>query len=152
MAIEVREPQTEEELEQYYRIRFDRLRAPVGEAPGSERDHPTEPISEHLIGLVDGRVVGALCWVVLRRGTKANPEVYVRIRQIAVSADAEGAGVASAMENVVVERAREVGAVELVATMRREIAGLADSLGWKVTGAAPTAYDAEHVNIVKRLG
>ena len=79
------------------------------------------------------------------------PELYVRGRQIAVSAETEGAGVAAAMVNYMVDRARELGAVELVATIRREIVGLADAMGWEVTGEGPTAYEAEHVTVIKRL-
>ena len=33
-------------------------------APGSERDDPAEPASNHLIARVDGRIVGAACWAV----------------------------------------------------------------------------------------
>ena len=48
-------------------------------------------------------------------------------------------------------RARELGAVEVVATIRREIAGLADAMGFEKVGAGPMAHEAEHINVVKKL-
>ncbi len=55
MDIEITEPQTDAEYEQYYRLRWERLRQPHGDAYGSERDSPLEATSEHLIAKVDGR-------------------------------------------------------------------------------------------------
>ena len=152
MGIEVREPQTEEEFEEYYRLRYERLRAPHGQSPGSERNDPNEPISKHVIAKMDGRIVGAECWVVLEKGSQSNRQLYARSRQTAVDPDYEGAGVASAMLNYVFDRARELGCNEIVANVRNEIVGFAESLGFKVTAPGTKLFETvEHVFMVKPL-
>src|SRR5579862_5145554 len=57
VEIELVKPQTDEEFEQYYRLRYERLRKELGLPEGSERDHPAEPSSEHLVAKVDSRIV-----------------------------------------------------------------------------------------------
>jgi len=79
---ELGEPKTQEEWAEYYRLRYERLRKPLGQPLGSERDDPAEPSSIHIIAKMDGRVVGAGCWVV--------GLMFVRFRQMAVDSDCGG--------------------------------------------------------------
>jgi len=61
--IELGEPKTQKEWAEHYRLRYQRLRKALGQPPGSERDDPAEPSPMHIVAKLDGRVVGAGCFV-----------------------------------------------------------------------------------------
>ena len=67
--LEFSEPTTEAEWDEYYRIRYERLRKPLGLPPESVRDDPLEPSSVHRVIKVDGRVVAAAAALVLTAGS-----------------------------------------------------------------------------------
>ena len=96
MEIELVKPQTDEEFKQYYRLRYERLRREHGLPEGSERDHPAEASSEHLVAKVDSRIVAALCWAVGMTARAGERLIYVRLRQIAVDPEFEGRGIGDA--------------------------------------------------------
>jgi GNAT superfamily N-acetyltransferase len=152
--IELGEPETEDEWSEYYRLRYERLRKPLGQPPGSERDDPAEPSSIHVMAKVDGRVVGACCWVVgVHAGSDPGARrMFVRLRQIAVHPDFEGRGVGGAITQHVEERSRALGAIEVVANARAEKVGFFRRQGWIEQGDGVTMFGTvEHVSMVKRL-
>jgi GNAT superfamily N-acetyltransferase len=152
--IELGAPETPKEWAQYYRLRYERLRKPLGQPPGSERDDPAEPGSIHIIAKVDGRVVGAGCWVVgLRPGSHpAARRMFVRFRQMAVDSDFEGRGVGGAITRHVEERSRALGAVEIVGNVRVEKVGYMRRHGWIEQGEGVTLFGTvESISMVKRL-
>lgn len=152
--IEVREPANDQEWEDYYRVRYERLRKPLGLAPGSERDHPAEPSSMHAAAIADGRVVGSVCWAIGMRQDAASGQrsVYVRLRQIAVDTAYERRGVGAALERIVERKAREVRAAELVANARLENVEFFRRQGWVEVGEGVTLYDqVESVAMAKAL-
>jgi GNAT superfamily N-acetyltransferase len=154
-SIELREPGTAQEWEEYYRLRYERLRRPLGLPPGSERDDPAEPSSMHVIATVDGRVVGAGCWVIgLRSGSDPGArQMFVRFRQMAVDSAFEGRGIGSAITRHVEERSRALGAVELVGNVRTENVGFMRKHGWIEQGVGVTLFGTvESISMVKRLG
>ena len=152
--IELAEPRTEEEWAEYYRLRYERLRKPLGQPPGSERDDPAETSSIHIIAKVDGRVRGAGCWAVgLRSGNDPGTRrMFVRFRQMAVDSDFEGRGIGSAITRDVEERSRALGAVEIVGNVRAEKVGYMRRHGWIEQGEGVTLFGTvESVAMVKRL-
>lgn len=154
MKVEIAEPRTEQELEEYYRLRYERLRAPHGQPPGSERDNPAEASSTHLIAKVDGRVVGAACWAVGmgRDELTGKRKIFVRSRQLAVDPEFEGRGVGIVLMRHVERGARNVGAEEIVGNVRLELIPYFESLGWFVSGQGETLFGSvEHVSMVKPL-
>jgi GNAT superfamily N-acetyltransferase len=153
-TIELREPRTEEEWAQYYRLRYERLRKPLGQPPGSERDDPAEPSSSHVIATVDGRVVGAGCWVVgLRSGSDPSArQMFVRFRQMAVDSAFEGRGIGSAITRHVEERSRALGAVEIVGNVRAENVRFMGKHGYIEHGEGVTLFGTvDSVSMVRRL-
>jgi GNAT superfamily N-acetyltransferase len=153
-VIEITEPRTEEEFEDYYRLRYERLRKPHGQPPGSEREDPLEAQSHHAIAKIDGRIVGAECWVLLsrREGRLRRKVPIVRSRQIAVDPNFEGRGVASALFDHVEAWAREIGARELIGNVREEIVPWITRRGWEVRGEGVTLYGTvKSLSMFKRL-
>lgn len=154
MKIELAEPCTEEEFERYYQLRYQRLRKPHGLPPGSERDDAAEASSTHVIAKMDGRVVGAVCWVagMHRDEATGTRRLFVRLRQIAVDQDLDRRGIGSALAGRVEQDARALGAKELVASVRVERVPFFESIGYAVTGPGKTLFGSvEHVSMTKPL-
>jgi GNAT superfamily N-acetyltransferase len=150
-AVELAEPQTEAEWEAYNELRYEVLRKPHGQPRGSESEHPLEPISTHVMARVDGRIVGAGCWVMLTRpdGTGGRCK-YARFRQIAVDPGYRNYGIATKITDLIEASAREQGAVEIVGTTRNELIEYYRRKGYHTTGAGPTLFGTvEHTHICK---
>jgi ribosomal protein S18 acetylase RimI-like enzyme len=152
LELELVEPKTEAEFETYYRLRYERLRKPLGLPPGAERDDPMEPATIHRVVKVNGRVVAAACWVVgMRRDGKVRGP-YVRFRQMAVDPEFEGAGIGNAIMRHVEESARAIGAFELVGNVRMENVAWFRRNGWVEVGEGVTLYEqVESLAMIKPL-
>jgi GNAT superfamily N-acetyltransferase len=152
VRIEITEPRTNEEFEQYYRVRYDRLRKDYGLPERSERDHPAEPASNHVIAKLGGRVVGAACWAVGLSQRDGERQIYVRFRQLAVEREFDERGIGIALSRHVEQRAREIGAKEIVGNARVERVPYFESLGYEVRGEGETLFGViEHVAMAKTL-
>jgi len=153
-GFEITEPKTEQEIEDYYRLRYERLREPLGLPPGTEREDAIEAASTHMIVKADGRVVAAGVWAV---GMHQDPATgqrvpFVRFRQMAVDPEYEGRGIGSAMSKHVEARARELGATQIVGNVREENVAYFERRGWVVVGPGETLFGTlEHVAMVKPL-
>jgi GNAT superfamily N-acetyltransferase len=151
VEIEITEPRTEEELEQYYRLRYERLRAEHGLPEGSERDHPAEAGSSHMVAKVDSRIVAAGCWAVGVTQRDGARVLYVRFRQLAVDPEYEGRGIGGAMTRHVEARARELGATEVVGNVRVDRVSYFEQHGWVVLGEGEPVHGIEHVSMARPL-
>jgi GNAT superfamily N-acetyltransferase len=151
VEVEFAEPRTEEELERYYRLRYERLRKEWGLPEGSERDHPAEAGSSHIVAKVDSRIIGAACYAVGMTERHGERLLYVRFRQLAVDAQFEGHGIGSALMRLVEERARGIGAKEIVGNVRVDNVAYFERHGWIVLGEGEPLYGFEHVSMAKPL-
>jgi GNAT superfamily N-acetyltransferase len=89
--MEIRCPETAQEWEAYYYLRFRELRQPWNQAPGSEKDG-LEHLAVHRAAYLDGNTVGV--------GRLDNvDESTAQIRFMAVSKDFQGKGIGSAIMN-----------------------------------------------------
>jgi GNAT superfamily N-acetyltransferase len=141
MELDIVEPKGEEEFEAYYRIRYERLRKPLGLPPGTERDDTMEPATIHRVVKIGGRVVAAACWVVGMRRERNVRRPYVRFRQMAVDPEFEGRGIGNAIMRHVEENARAIGAIELVGNVRMENVPWLSRHGWIEVGEGVKLYD-----------
>ncbi len=154
VKIELAEPRTADELEEYYRLRYMRLRSEHGLPRGSERDHPAEQASSHIVAKVDGRVVGAACWAVgINTNTPSGKrELYVRSRQLAVDPEFEHLGIGIVLTRHIEKQARAIGAKEIVGNVRLERVPYFERLGYVVTGPGETLFGTiEHKAMAKSL-
>lgn len=151
--LEFSEPTTEAEWDEYYRIRYERLRKPLGLPPESVRDDPLEPSSVHRVIKVDGRVVAAACWIVGMRQEDGRRIIYIRWRQLATEPEFEGRGIGRISMAYREKYARSIGATELVANPRVENVAWFKRHGWVVVGEGVKLYDqVESLSMIKRLG
>src|SRR5690242_15821196 len=106
MQIEVREPRTEDELEQYYNLRWRVLREPWTQARESGRDeHEQEAI--HLTAWLGDELLGA------GRVHFNSPE-QAQIRYMAVEPNHCGQGIGSQILRALEERAAKAGAKSVI--------------------------------------
>ncbi|MBA3485020.1 MAG: GNAT family N-acetyltransferase [Pirellulales bacterium] len=143
--MDVRRPQSEEEFARLYELRWQVLRAPWGEPPGSERD-ATDAYSEHaLIQAPDGEplAIGRLHF---------NSPDEAQIRYMAVAESARGQGLGRCIVDYLETIARDRGATTVVLNAREEVAGFYQSMGYEIIGAGPTLFGTvKHVRMQKRL-
>jgi predicted N-acetyltransferase YhbS len=152
MDFELTEPKTEQEFEEYYRLRYERLRQPLGLPPGAEREDPAEPASLHIVAKVDGRIVAAGCWAMGMRKQDSRRIVFVRFRQMAVDPDFEGRGIGSAIMRHVEQSARSAGAAEILGNVRVGNVALFKRHGYVEQGEGVTLYgQVESVSMVRPL-
>jgi|SRR5579875_2814386 len=152
-GFEITEPKTEEEFEQYYQLRYERLRKPLGLPRGSERDDAVESASTHMIVKMDGRVVAAGSYAVGMRVDEVTGKrgMFVRFRQVAVDPAYEGRGIGKMMTKYVEAKAREIGAFEVIGNVRQENVPYWTRMGYETTGEGQTVVGLEHVQMGLRL-
>jgi predicted GNAT family N-acyltransferase len=143
--VEVRCPQSDEEFAHLYRLRWQVLRAPWGEPPGSERD-ATDADSEHaLIQDADGEPLAA-------GRLHFNSPDEAQIRYMAVAESARGQGLGRRIVEYLETFARDRGATSVVLNAREEVSGFYNSMGYETIGAGPTMFGTvKHVRMQKRL-
>ena len=141
MELQIVEPKSEEEFETYYRLRYERLRKPLGLPPGTERDEQMEPATIHCVVKTGDRVIAATCWVVGMRTEGDVRALYVRWRQLAVDPEFEGRGIGNTLMRHVEENARAIGAAELVGNVRMEIVPWFRRHGWIEVGEGVKLFD-----------
>jgi predicted GNAT family N-acyltransferase len=143
--VDVRRPQSEEEFERLYELRWQVLRAPWGEPPGSERD-ATDADSEHaLIQDADGEPLAA-------GRLHFNSRDEAQIRYMAVAESARGQGLGRCIVEYLETLARDRGAKTVVLNAREEVAGFYQTMGYEIIGAGPTLFGTvKHVRMQKQL-
>jgi GNAT superfamily N-acetyltransferase len=150
--LEFVEPKTDEEWETYHRLRYERLRKPLGLPPESVHDDPLEPSSIHRVVKFGDRIVAAVCWIVGMRTEGARRVPYVRWRHLAVDPEFEGRGVGRIGMRHVEQCARSIGAVELVGNPRIEHVPWFRRSGWVEVGEGVKLYDqVESLSMIKPL-
>jgi GNAT superfamily N-acetyltransferase len=151
--VEISEPQTDADWQQYNDLRYEILRKPHGAPRGSESDHPLEAISTHYLAKVDSRVVGGVTWVVLTRPDGRGGRCkYARLRQIAVAPEFQKYGIATRLIEQLETNARAQGAVEVNLASRNELLDYYQRKGYEPTGPAGTLFgDVGHTQMVKPL-
>jgi N-acetylglutamate synthase-like GNAT family acetyltransferase len=143
--MEVRAPQSADEFERYFDLRWQVLRGPWGQPRGSERDE-LEDVAEHaLIVDDDGRplAVGRLHF---------NSPMEAQIRYMAVAETARGRGLGRRIVDYLEAIARQRGATTIVLNARDEVNEFYAGLGYAIVGKGPTLFGTvAHSRMLKRL-
>ena len=108
MKITVIEPQTPEEFNQYYNLRFEILRKPWGQPKSSERDNDDE-ISHHRM-IIDEITGDTIAVGRLQFNTKEEAQ----IRYMAVADNYQGQGLGSKIVTVLEDIALDKGASRII--------------------------------------
>ena len=122
--LQVRCPQTEDEWQQYYHLRWFELRRPWGEPEGSERDE-RDSDTEHCAVISGNRVIGV-------GRLQMNSHDEAQIRYMAVASEWHGRGLGRRIVEYLEVRARELGAARVILDARQNAVGFYLVLGYNV--------------------
>ncbi|MCX7929734.1 MAG: GNAT family N-acetyltransferase [Chlorobi bacterium] len=142
----IRSPETADEWEAYYTLRYRILRQPWGAPLGSERDE-REHLAVHRIALDagTGHIVG--CGRIHQRDDGS-----AQIRFMAVADDYRGRGIGSLLLESLEQWAKQQSITHIVLYARTTAVRFYLQHGYRVLERAHTLYNAiEHVLMEKRL-
>jgi len=124
--VEVIEPNTSDEFKIYYNLRYEVLRKPWGQPPGSERDEREETSIHRMI--IDNKTGNALA--VGRLQFNSTHEAQIRFMAVADDLQGKGMGsqIISALENV----AREKGLLRIILSARENALQFYKSNGYEI--------------------
>lgn len=110
MDIKIFEPNTKDELEKYYDLRWKILRSPLNQPRGTEKDEK-EATAFHAAALIEGEIVGV-------GRLHLNSEKEAQLRYMAVEEKYRGKGIGTLIIKELEKRAKEKGAEYIVLDAR----------------------------------
>ncbi len=138
-------PQTEQEWEQYYEIRWQVLRAPLQQPRGSEKDEYEQHAWHRMVKDEQGTVVG------VARLHLVNTEEG-QIRYMAVIEQHRRKGLATMMLESLEAIARQETVKRVILNARKSATNFYENLGYHVTGEAPEIFgQIPHMQMCKPL-
>ena len=120
------EPTTSEEFEKYYNLRYEVLRKPWGQPPGSERDEGEETSIHRMI--IDNKTGNALA--VGRIHFNSTHEA--QIRYMAVADDLQGKGLGSQIISALEDVARGKGIQRIILSARENARQFYKNNGYEI--------------------
>lgn len=142
--MEIRTPNTQEEWDAYYNLRYEVLRAPLGKERGSERNEG-DATGEHFAVFRDNEIIA------VARLDKVD-EQTAQVRFVAVKSDLQGSGVGKLLMQAVERRLVENGHHEMVLHARDYALKFYEKLGYTTIGASYKLFDVlQHYEMRKRF-
>lgn len=134
VELEIRSPQTAEDIERYYDLRWRILREPWSQSRGGERDdHEDEAI--HLAAWLNGSLVG------VGRVHFTGPD-EAQIRYMAVESHFQGHRIGSRILAELERRAKDAGARKIILNARDHAVHFYSRHGYTVTRESGVLFDA----------
>ena len=127
------EPSTPEQFEQYYDLRWRILRAPWRQPRGSEKDELENDSIHLMVSDNDNRVIGV-------GRLHLNSPKQAQIRFMAVETDYQREGIGSKLLLALEEKAKSLGAEEIIFEARANIAGFYKRFGYKTIAPGNTLF------------
>jgi N-acetylglutamate synthase-like GNAT family acetyltransferase len=124
--VKIIEPTTPEEFKKYYDLRYEMLRKPWGQPPGSERDKEEETSIHRMI--IDNKTVNVLAVGRLQ----FNSTHEAQIRYMAVSDDFQGKGLGSQIVSALEDVAREKGIQRIILSARENALQFYKNNGYEI--------------------
>ncbi|WP_213996240.1 bifunctional GNAT family N-acetyltransferase/hotdog fold thioesterase [Arsukibacterium sp.] len=137
-------PQTPEQWQAYYQLRWQILRAPWRQPLGSEQDE-FEPQAYHQM-LTDGQGVIQAVGRLHRLDDKTG-----QLRYMAVAESARGKGAGSMILNALERQAVYLGLQQLQLNARQEAVGFYRQHGYQLVGEAPSMFGIAHLKMSKTI-
>lgn len=142
--IQVRSPKTPDEFAQYFRIRWQTLRAPWGEPEGSEKDE-REDETLHRAAFRGDEIVGVA-------RIQKNSIDEAQIRYMGVVEECRGYGIGRLLVESLEEAAREKGFKQIILDARENAVGFYIVLGYEVVGESYLLFESiQHYRMKKQL-
>lgn len=142
--INIKEPESKEEFEKYYNLRWRILRKPWNQPVGSEKDDK-ENQSIHIIACIDEKIVGC------GRG-HFNSQTEAQIRFMAVEKEFSGKGIGSKILKELEKRLIQKGAESIILNARINALTFYKKLGYEIIEKSHTMFgEIEHFKMVKEI-
>ena len=140
----IKEPETKEEFEQYYDLRWRILRQPWNQPCGSEKDEK-ENDSIHIMVVLNDKVIGC------GRG-HFNSNIEAQIRYMAVDKDCQRKGVGTKILKTLERKLKEKGAGVIILNARENAVIFYQNHDYKIIGKGQTLFDViEHCKMRKEI-
>jgi predicted GNAT family N-acyltransferase len=143
MKIEIRTPKTQEEWEAYYLVRYNELRKPWGQPPGSEKDDK-EHLGTHHALFVDNQLVGVL------RVDETETKGVVQFRFMAISNAFQGNKLGEQLMTYAEKLVRESGNQQVILHAREVALKFYEKLGYSTVKKSHLLYDAIQHYLMKK--
>lgn len=143
-AYDIRAPQSEAEWAAYYHLRWQILRQPWGQAPGSEKDQQ-EDLAIHRCAIVDAKLIaiGRLHFVTPSQA---------QIRYMATASDYRRRGIGAAILSALEAEAKKQGATHIILNARNQYLDFYLRMGYRIVGEGPTLFQSiQHSRMTKQL-
>jgi len=138
-------PQTPQEFERYYHLRWQILRQPWDQPPGSEKDQ-LEQTSFHIMAVADNQIIG------VGRLHTVGDKVF-QIRYMAVDERFRNIGVGTAVLEAIEKQAVFLGATKIVLDAREKAIGFYEKKGYRITAPSHTLFGViKHFKMEKSIG
>jgi len=143
--LQITKPETPEQLDEYFDLRWRILRAPWDQPRGSEKDE-FDKVADHVAARdQDGRLIGI-------GRLHLNNKREAQIRYMAIEKDCRGLGVGRAIIEHLEVLASDRGVERVVLNARVNAVGFYQHFGYSVIGPGPTLFGiVKHSIMEKRL-
>jgi len=122
--IEIRKPETKQEFEQYYNLRWQILRQPWSQPKGSEQDE-IDKNSTHFMAIIGNRIIGC------GRG-HFNSDTQAQIRYMAVDESFQGQGIGLRILKTLEDYLTGNGAKEIILKAREKAVPFYEKQGYEI--------------------
>jgi N-acetylglutamate synthase-like GNAT family acetyltransferase len=140
----IKSPQTQDEWESYYRLRFKILREPWNQPVGSEV-LADESEAIHAMVIEDGQIIG------VARMHKSG-ENQGQVRCVAVAAKAQGKGVGKAIMLHLESKAKEMSMQEIILEARENAVPFYKSIGYVIEKESYLLFgEIQHYRMKKEI-
>jgi predicted GNAT family N-acyltransferase len=144
MTFTIKQPESPEEFKQYFRLRWQILRAPWGEPEGSEVDE-IEDDCFHVMALHDDVITGV-------GRLQFNTDDEAQIRYMAVDEASERNGVGRRIVDALEQEAANNAVQTIVLDAREPAVGFYEKLGYRVEAKSYLLFDQiQHYRMIKHL-
>jgi len=141
----VNHPESPEEFEEYYDLRWRVLRKPWDQPRGSEQDK-FDPVADH-VSVCDehGKLIGI-------GRLHLNNDREGQIRYMATEEDVRGSGAGRMLVAQLEAIAKKHGVSRITLNAREDVIGFYEHLGYRVTGQGPTMFgEIRHSRMEKKV-
>ena len=142
----VKHPQSKQDFEKYYHLRWEILRKPWNQPKGSEKDELEDSAFHIMVCEDNGTVLGV-------GRLHSNSENESQIRYMAVEENYRGRGIGEIVLSKLEEAAKNRGARQIVLNARETAVQFYEKAGYEVIEPAHTLFDAiKHFKMRKNVG
>ena len=138
------QPKTEKDFQQYYNLRWRILRKPWGQPEGSERDSIDENY-HHIMAVIDETIAGVA-------RLEFPDEGLAQLRYMAVDIKFQGKGIGRKIVEHMEQHSKDNNAHEIFLNARENAVGFYERLGYKITEKSYLLFDSiQHYKMIKIL-